>query len=319
MIKVEYKDGTSEVFRYGDTVGSAAGSYYNHHLQLMDGMKVGKVVKEGTILAYHSGFFTMDPLIGEPVWNTGIPATVAIVNKEVVLEDSCALSQTFADKLSFQTVYDRTIKTNAEMSILKSVKIGDKVKYNDVLMRVGFDTVTSMALDDSEVDEMFDDLNSAEYRAKREGEIVDIQIFYTSDEMSESIKKYISSTNKMKRKMAKYSKGTDSEGSHDFVSKVPIDTRIHGIALNEMDVLVIFYIRSDIGMVAADKASVANQLKTVVGDVVKEPMLTETGIEIDCLFGTASVFNRIVLSTFKTGILNRIVEKAEEDIVELYF
>lgn len=319
LIKVVYRDGTSEVFEAGDIIGSAAGSYYNHHLKIQENIQVGAVVKEGTALAYHTGFFSVDSLISEPVWNTGVTATIAVVVKEVVLEDSCALSSDFAKKLMFQSIYARSVRIQGNMSITSSVKIGDAVEYGDVLLRIGYDSVTGLNVDDSDVDEMFEDLNSAEYRAKREGVIADIQVYYTSDEMSDSVKLFIRKTNRRKRKLAKYSVGTESEHQHTLVSKVPVDTRIQGISMNELDVLIIFYIKSDVGMVAADKACIANQLKTVVGDVIEYPVTTESGIVIDCLFGTTSVFNRIVLSAFKSGILARIVERAEVDIVSIYF
>ncbi len=316
LIKIQYKDGTLDVLKYGDIIGSASGSHYNHSLALTDKAKLGKTVKEGTILGYHTGFFTYDPIIKEPIWNHGISANVAIVNKDVVLEDSCAISAKLADKMHFDSIYTRSIKVASDMAITSSVKIGDKVAYNTLLLRLKYESELSLPDD---VDELFEDLQFVEYRAKHEGVVVDIQVYHTSDELTPSLKKYISDTNKAKRRLKKYSKDTKAAAKFSPVSKVDIDTRIHGVVLGELDVLVIFYIKSDVAMVAADKACIANQLKTVVGSVVSQPMYTESGVDVDVLFGASSAFNRVVLSCFKTGIINRVMEQAEKDILDMYF
>ncbi len=316
LVKVDYKDGSSEVFEYGDVIGDSAGSHYSHTIALADGIKKGKSLKEGDIIGYHTGFFTFDEAIGEPVWNHGVSANIAIMNKDVVLEDSCAITSELADKLKFDSVYERLVKVSTDMVVKDSVKIGDKVSYNSLLLKLGYDSTASLPDD---VDELFEDLQFVEYRAKNEGEVVDIQVFYASDEMSDSIKDYIKSATKTSRRLERYSKDSKSADKYKPVNKVEVNARVHGIDMNEMDVVIIFFIKTKIPAVAADKVCISTQLKSVIGKVITDPITTESGVKVDCIFGALAVFNRVVLSAFKAGILNRVLEESEDEVVSEYF
>jgi hypothetical protein len=50
-----------------------------------------------------------------------------------------------------------------------------------------------------------------------------------------------------------------------------------------------------------------------------KPIISDNGIEIDALFGSMSISNRIVLSPLRQGLIERIFEKVETDIVDMYF
>ena len=234
-----------------------------------------------------------------------------------MLEDSCAISSSLAEKLEFQSVYDRNIKITTDMVLTESVNLGDKITYNDLLLKLGYETTANLPDD---MDELLDDLQSVEYRAKHDGVITDIQVYYTADEMTDSLKKYITKLTKDARRKAKYTKGTLAEQEYSPVSKVQVNSRFHGHVLGEADILVVFYIKSDIGTVAGDKICVSSQLKSVVGKVLENPPTTvSSNTEIDVVFGALSVFARITMSPIKTGILNRVLEVSEKKVVEDYF
>ena len=316
LIKLQYKDGTIDVLKYGEMVGSAAGSYYSHNLKLVPGIKMGSTVKPEQVLGYHTGFFSYDPILKAPVYNHGVSANIAVVNYDVVLEDSCAISSSLAEKLEFQSVYDRNIRITTDMVLTESVNIGDEISYNSLLLKLGYESTANLPDD---MDELLDDLQSVEYRAKHDGVIVDIQVYYTSDEMTKSLKQYITRLTKDARSKAKYTKGTLVEQENIPVSKVKINTRIHGIVLNEMDILVVFYIKTDIGMTSGDKLCISTQLKSVVGKVLKNPPVTTSGTTIDVVFGALSIFDRLVLSALKTGIINKVLKESEDELLEDYF
>jgi len=99
VITVKYKDKSTDVIEYGKKRGDAAGSYLEHDIVLADGIKPGIQVKEGQILAYHAGFFKQDPITKNIAWSHGVSATVALMAKDVTLEDSNMITADFAEKL----------------------------------------------------------------------------------------------------------------------------------------------------------------------------------------------------------------------------
>lgn len=316
-VTVMYKDKTVDIFEYGNQRGDTAGSYLKHDIQLVKGMKKGKRIKAGEVVVYHAGFFHLDPVTDQLSWSHGIPANVAIMAKDVTLEDSNMITAKFAEKLGFESIYLRSINITSDMIISDHIGVGDKVTYDDTLISLKYEETAELI--GSDVDELFEDLKAVEYRCKHTGEIFEIKVYYVSDDISESIKKFVNKITYTNRRKAKSAKGTNQEAKYTLVNKVPPDTRINGVSLGETDVLIDFYIKTDIACGIGDKILLDSSLKTVTGRVESEPIITEHGVDIDVVFGAASIQDRIILSPLITGITDTVLAKAEKDIVDMYF
>lgn len=316
FIIVKYKDGSTENFQYGDVLGESPGMSVNHHIEYMSHLKVGVKVKAGDIITYSDDFFHLDPVTNELAWCHGTQAKVAIMAKDVTLEDSSMISAGFAEKMKFDSVYDRCIQLTTDMEVDEYVKVGDTVKFDTVLMKLKY-TDTANLIGDT--DDIFDDLKQVEYRSKHEGIVSGIKVYYTSDELSEPLTKFISQISYQSRRKFNASKDSINADDFKFISKVNNGTKIKGIQLGEEDILVIFYIQSSVACGIGDKIILDSSLKTVIGKVETEPMMTESGEEIDVVFSASSVFNRIILSPIISGCLERVLAQAEEEVLEIYF
>lgn len=66
------------------------------------------------------------------------------------------------------------------------------------------------------------------------------------------------------------------------------------------------------------KAVFANQLKTVIGEVMDNEVTTESGTVIDAIFGKLSVDNRIVGSVDIMGTTNTLLDILIDKAVKAY-
>ena len=317
LVKVQYTDKSVDVFDFGDARGDASGLSINHNLSLMPNIKPGASVKADDIITYHSDFFYLDHTTKQLSWAHGVPATVAIMPKDVTLQDSCMVSNEFAKKLGFESVYNRAIHITSDMIVDGSVSIGDKVSYNDVLIKLRYEDTADII--GSDVDELFADLKQVEYRSKNEGVISDIKIYHVAEVLNQSLTKFISKMSYGDRRKANATKGTIREDRYITSTRVAQDTRIEGVALGENDILIVFYIKSDVACGVGDKLVFGWQLKSVIGRVEPNQMITDADEEIDVVFGANSVFHRVVLSPIITGIMDKIIIQAEQDILAMYF
>jgi len=203
------------------------------------------------------------------------------------------------------------------MVVTDHLKVGDKVSYDDTLISLKYEETLGLIGDD--VDELFEDLKSVEFRCKHTGEIFEIRVYYVSDDLTDSIKKFINKITYSDRRKANLSKGTLKEDKYKLVNQVPADTRISGISLGENDVLISFYIKTEVACGIGDKIILDSSLKTVVGAVESNPITTEHGENIDVVFGALSVYDRIILSPTIVGITDKVIKSAEEDIIDMYF
>jgi hypothetical protein len=79
------------------------------------------------------------------------------------------------------------------------------------------------------------------------------------------------------------------------------------------------YITSNVGMGVGDKAVFGNQMKTVVGHILTGINETESGVQLDAIFGAKSIMDRIVLSPLIIGTTNTLLRVIGEKAAALYF
>ena len=316
LVTITYKDKSIDIFEFGDMRGDAPGMTVNHKIELMPGIKVGSMVKAGTIITYHSEFFQHDPTTNQLAWCHGIPITVAIMAKDVTLEDSSMISAELAKKMEFDSIYARPITISTDMVVDSFADVGTKVSFNDTLIKLKYEDTANII---GEVDELFDDLKQVAYRSKHEGIIVGIQVYHVSESLNLSLTRFINKVTYKNRRRANAAKGTLKEEAYSNVTIVPDGTRIQGVQLGETDCLIIFSIKTKIACGIGDKIVIDSALKSVVGRIEDKPMTTEHGNTVDMVFGANSIFNRIILSPITTGVLDKVLEKAEQEVIDMYF
>lgn len=316
LVTVKYRSGATDVFEYGDIHGEASGMTINHAIVVAEGLHPGQRVKKGDIITYHKDFFHFDPVNKQLAWCHGTPALVAVLAKDVTLEDSNLITESFAKKLGFESIYTREIQITNDMVIDEFADVGSKVAYNDSLIRLKYEDTADII---GSVDEVFDDLKQVEYRSKHEGEVVGIHVYHVAETLNASLTNFINRVTYRARRKANATKGTLKEEKFSTVTRIPAGTRVKGIQLDESDVLIIFSIKTQVSCGIGDKVVFAGQLKSVIGRVEKFPITTEDGREVDAIFGANSIFDRIVLSVFLQGISNTILEHAEKKVLDMYF
>lgn len=315
-VKVEYKDGTTEIFMYGNIAGESSGMLIEHPIVLHPAVKEGAKFKKNNIITYHEEFFHLDPITKNLSWCHGIPVTMAIMPKDITIEDSSMISAKLADKMNLTTIHSRNIHITKDMVIKSHVSVGDKVKYNDSLIELEYEDTVNIIED---TDELFDELKKTQFKSKYEGEVVDIQVYHVASEFNDSLSSFISKVTKRYRDIYKTAKDTNNAYKYIHITKVAENARIKGVQLTNDDILIVFNIRTDFACGIGDKIVNGNMLKSVISRIEHNPMVTEDGKEIDIVFGLKSIFDRIVLSVFINGISENIIEDAENKLLDIYF
>lgn len=323
MFRVRYKDGTEDIFQYGSKHGEVSGHIIEHDIELL--VSENKKFKKGDVLAYNKGFFKYDYIFNQLNWKHGVIAKIGILEKDITLEDSSAFTKEFSQKMTFKSVYTRVIRISNDLTITDYAKIGDKTNYDTPLIQLEYKDIANLDLEhvDDEFEESKDlllDLQLIVTKAKHSGVISNIKVLYSGDlnDFDPSVQNFIKWYNKMVIERYKDAKGTIKE--HEFVPALQVEpgTRIKKLEINENELLVIYYITEEVGTTVGDKLVIDNSLKTVQGQVLDE-ISTKQGIKLDGIFSGSSIFNRILTSPIKQGILEQVLGKIEEEAIKMYF
>lgn len=215
-IVVEYEDGTKKGFALGQQYGKAEGSVYPHNL--VTDMVVGQTFKKGEYISYNTNFFERDPILpGDLVYKGSLLARIAMVESPNTFEDSSVISDELSNRLATTTTKVKTFTVGFKQNIHNIVKVGQRVKPEDVLMIIE-DEITSM---DSgfgpESMAILANLAKSAPKASYHGEIAKIEVFYHGEktDMSSSLK---SVADRSDRKLIESCKATNSpvvDGSVD--------------------------------------------------------------------------------------------------------
>lgn len=300
---VEYDDGLTEGFQTGRRYGSNAGMTIPH--DVITDFKVGDKFKLGDVLAFNAGFYErnlFDP--GQVVMKMGVLATVALLESSDTLEDSCAISVSMSEKLRTNLTKVKTVVLNFDQEIRRIVHAGQAVKYDDPVCIIEDAVTANAGLFDEESYDTLRVLGANAPSAKENGVVERIEVYYNGDkeDMSETLARV---TDISDRQLAKR---RGSAGLKVVSGQVDEGYRIDGNPLL-MDTLCIkFYITTDHAMSVGDKGVLANQMKTVLGRVMYEPVTTESGTQVDVIFGAKSIFDRVVTSPFMIGTTNTLLD-----------
>ena len=321
LMEVTYNDGTKNVFRIDDQYEYAESIVIQQNL--VTNFKVGDKFKKQDVLTYNKNFFTRDNFTGQADYTTGVMTNVVFIETETTLEDSTEISEALSEKLAIDPVNPKVITLSAKSKVYKALSIGDKVEVSTPLMVFEEDPVgddNGLTVDESTV-ELLGDLNRATPTAGYSGEIVHIDAYYggSISNMNPSVAKLVNAAIAEVNAASKLASG--SMRANEFIksTQVPIGSKFKGIEFDEDTVMFIYYIKERIPHSTGDKLVLCNQLKATTAAIFPKPVQTESGVPIDMFFSQRGVNARKCLSPFLTGIISRIIEKTEKNIIKDYF
>lgn len=320
MVKIQYEDGSIHTFTYGEEYGYCSDLVTTQKQELT--VKVGDTFKKDDILCYNPQFFEKDPYKRQVYWKHGAIATVAIIEIAGDYEDSSTITKKFGEKLQIEPVQIRLITVDKNTYVHTFKHIGDKVDINDNLMV--FEDANSTDLSgvakDNETLEYLAKLNRDTPKAKFTGTIVGIEMYIGCElsELHETLKVIYKEANKVKKARHKFSVNSEDEIYNPTLKVIPKGTKFKGVTFDENTVVIRYMIKEELNAGVGDKIVVDSALKSVISDVLTEPVKTESGTNIDILFSASSTSNRMIFSVFLQGMSERILEKLEDDVVDIW-
>lgn len=320
MCKIQYKDGSTHTFQYGETYGECADMVTTLKLELT--VKKGDAFKRGDILCYNPEYFEKDPTSRQVDWKHGVMATVAIMDCSRTFEDSSSISKEFGEKLEIQPVQVRQINLIANTIIHDAKKVGDTVDVNDYLLifeDAEAADITSISTNESTLDYIAK-LNRKTPKARVAGTIVKIEAYYSSpvSEMHPTLGKLVKDAIKDVTGKHKFSQGSATSGEYPTSQPLPEGTKFKNVKFEKDTVVLRYFIREEITAGIGDKIVFDSSLKSVIGSI-HDDTTTESGKVIDALFSGSSISNRIVCSPLITGTGEQVLECLEDEAVRLYF
>ena len=313
-IVVEYKDGKTDSFVLGRRYGNSAGLTVPH--LLTTGLKPGDKFKFGDTLCFNPSFFEKD--IFDPtqvIWKAGILTKVALLESSDTLEDSSVISRKIANQCATAITKVKNVIINFDQSPRKVVKVGTSIKSDDILCIIENAVTADTGLFDDETIDTLRVLSAQTPTAKMNGVVERIEVLYhgEKEDMSENLLALVNQSDKDFAVRAK------SISQKPHTGEVDETYRIEGNSLAVNTACIRFYVTGVVGMAPGDKGVFSNQLKTVIGRVEEKPIITENGSEVDAIFGSTSVYDRIVNSAFINGTTNTLLKVISQKAAKVYF
>ena len=298
-VTVQYEDGTLRHVEIGRKFGSSGGFTMPH--DVISNVKVGDKLEAGDVIAYHSGFFTKDPLNPKGIaYKPGKLVRVALMESPYTYEDSTAISKRLSLDTEIQTTVVKEVVVNFEQSIHRLAKPGTQVMVDDPLCFIE-DALTNVP------------------KSSVKGVVDKVEVFYNGDkeDMSESLRKI---ANLSDSKIVARQKAL---GKMPYTGMVDDTYRVNGNPLLLDTAVIKFTITSNNYLSTGDKIVFGAQLKATIAHVFEESPRINTednqpGEEIDAVFGSQSVYNRIVNSPFLMGMSNSILVEMSKRIGQEY-
>lgn len=301
-IIVEYEDGSQVGVELGRRYGGAASLTYPFTVKTR--LRLGDTVVPGDCIAYNEEFFAPDFLNRKGVvWKNAAPIMTAVLEAPDTYEDSSSIYKGAAEKLMTRITEKRVIILNFDEAVHDVVEVGKKVRADDHLCIIE-DSVTTSAglLDQSSIDTLRL-LSSQSPRARVEGVVERIEVIYNGDlaDMSDSLRALAERSDKQRASRLRASNKPIITGRANDNYKVGGQTILQNTLAIEI------YITVNVPYGNGDKAVFGNQLKTVNGDVLDSPMITESGVEVHSKFGSKAIGDRVVHSPDIIGTTSRLM------------
>lgn len=307
-ITVKYDKLGEKTYKYSPwTTKEESGTCYTH--TLVPNFKVNdKFLKDDT-LVYNTSFF--EPCVFYPnrcIYKQGELVTVALMENIETHEDSGSISHKLTDRLSTKTTKVNSKIIDVTDNIGDYLDVGDEVTPSTVLYVIYNEFVQDDTMDDETL-EILKSINRSGPKAKVQGKITKIEIYYNAllDDMSSTVRAFV-------EKMNKYMK---ANYGHNGI--VDIGYSVKGKSLRKNQLEIKYYIEAYDDMGIGDKAIIGNQMKFTVGDVYDNEITGVDGTDVEMLFSSRSIAARIVNSPYLIGTTSMVLEKLTEKALEMYF
>lgn len=287
---VEYKDGTTDSYPLGLTIGSASGEFHRH-TRVTD-LKVGDSFNAGDIIGWDEMYFERDLANPNQVaWKCGVMVRIAFVENQFTFEDSIEVSKDFAEQTKTPYLKLKEFSLDFEQTLVPHVEVGSEVDMDAILCSIEDPHVSG--LDDS--DDTFSGLERLgvkQIRSNHHGRVVKIECVYNGsiEDMSDSLKGFVTKLDKERQQLNKVTHTgivNGNVGGNTYVKKASVEPN---------RVTVKIFIEDLNSSETADKFVVGNQMKGTVGNIVNYTMRTLDGRIVKIRFSFKSMFNRMVLS-----------------------
>lgn len=312
FIKIEYKDGSSGVYKIGRQLGKWSG--YNIPHDLVTNLKKGDKVNKGDCVYYNKSFFSTDPTDNNNViFKNHVLGRVALVENIDVYEDSAAMSAKFSEELHTRITHIRNIRLTSENTVKNLVKVGDTVGSDSILCTIHSAQLGGGNFSDDVLSSL-ESISSLNPKAGYAGVIDKVSVIYTADleELDEELADIVrESDTRIYRESKKL-------GQNIKNGRVDIGFNIDGVKMTLGEVVIQVYITETRDMTIADKIVVSNQLKATVGRYWNEPLTTEDGVEFDLMFSAKSIDNRIVLDAELMGSTNSLLVACTDEVIKAF-
>ena len=270
-------------------------------------------VKKGDILYYDKSFF--EPDMFDPtkvVYRSYLMARTAMVETNETYEDSSVITEKIAEKASISYIKTRSIVIDKDTNISNIVEIGKHVHPTDALMIMKTSDIEDDTELDTEVLDILEGFMRSTPKAKTDGVIYNIRVFYNCDkeDLSKSIRELVDKTEK---------NIIDPVTGKKYTGRVNSSYSIDGIPLEEGKVEIKFYIKVSSKMTTGDKLIFGNQLKSTAGEIINYPLKSSDGRDVDAMFSNRAVLARIVNSAYLMGTTASLLKIVTENAVDMYF
>ncbi len=313
-ITIKYEGDEAPVqYQLGRTFGRHEGSIFPHEIATT--LKAGDTVKAGDIVNYNSNFFTPDIVNPRQVnWLAGVMLNTAMLEGTDCLEDSSAISEKASGLLTTKITKVKNISARFDQAIHDLVKVGQHVDADTILCVIEDAVTANLGSFGEDSVKTLRNLAAMTPKAKLDGVVDKIEVFYngTIEDMSESVAAIAKMGDRDRKRQAKVSARTLAQ-----TGAVDSTLRIDGIPV-ELDTIVVrVYISHDVPAIGGDKAVFANQMKTTFRRVLTGVNETESGLEIDAIFGRKSIDDRIVFSVYKIGTTNKLCQLESDELCDI--
>lgn len=320
MYKVEYADGSTAAYAFGEEYGSCPDLVTTQKQELT--VKEGDTFKKGEILSYNPEFFERDLTKREVYWKHGVVTTTALLEIPGTYEDSSIVTKNFSDKVAIEPVNVRMITVDRNTYVHDFKRIGSHVEISDPLMvfePADTTDLSSMAKDDELLDYL-SRLNRKLPKSKHAGTIVAMEAYAGCpySELHPTLKQVFNEANRLKRNRHHFAKGTRQADNNPEPTPIPKGVKFKNVLFDENTVVIRYLIKETKHVESGDKIVVASNLKSVIGGVLPESPVTESGVPVDLLFSVSSCMNRIVGSVVLQGTSERVLKEAERQILDIW-
>lgn len=284
--------------------------------EIVTPLKEGDKVKKGDIVTYNSHYFELDPLDPkQALWKAGALVKTAILESADTLEDSSALSEAAAKRLSTQITKVRDIVVEFGQSVRNLLNVGSEVGAESILCTIEDEVSAQNQLFDDDALDTLKLLSANNPKAKIKGVVEKIEVFYNGelDDLSPSLQDLAQASNRERKREARALGTTYTPGQVDD------SLRVNGNSLPNGHALIRVYITADVPSNIGDKFVFGNQMKTVVGRILPGINETESGVPIDAVFGWTSIADRITLSPPLIATTNTLLKVVSKKVADVYF